>query len=198
MTRSWHKARETRAHGGKPIRGTKCEPVEGKRRSDKTSSQEPLNDTSEVAVASKQSTIMMVDDEPIILETLQMFLEDAGYDNFITTTEPKRALNMVVLKKPDVVLLDVMMPEVSGLDILGQMRSKEALKHIPPIPRPSSRRSSSARPTFSPSPSIRVSSRCGYVTPWPPRPIRIDCSITTDSPDCPTGDSSPSVSMMPW
>jgi predicted signal transduction protein with EAL and GGDEF domain len=107
--------------------------VEDRRRSDKVSSSEVLDDTGEVAVASKQSLIMMVDDEPIILETLQMFLEDAGYDNFITTTEPKRALNMVVLKKPDVVLLDVMMPEITGLDILGQMRSKEALKHIPTI-----------------------------------------------------------------
>ncbi len=91
------------------------------------------NDTSSLAVMSAQSTIMMVDDEPIILETLQMFLEDAGYGNFITTTEPKKALNMVVLKKPDVVLLDVMMPEITGLDILEQMRSKEALRHIPTI-----------------------------------------------------------------
>ena len=91
------------------------------------------NDTASLAVACAQSTIMMVDDEPIILETLQMFLEDAGYANFITTTEPKKALNMVVLKKPDVVLLDVMMPEISGLEILEQMRSKEALKHIPTI-----------------------------------------------------------------
>ncbi|NIM27671.1 MAG: EAL domain-containing protein [Gammaproteobacteria bacterium] len=107
--------------------------IEDRRRSDKASSNESLNETSEVALASKQSLIMMVDDEPIILETLQMFLEDAGYDNFITTTEPKRALNMVVLKKPDVVLLDVMMPEITGLDILAQMRSKEALKHIPTI-----------------------------------------------------------------
>ena len=91
------------------------------------------NDTSSLAVMSAQSTIMMVDDEPIILETLQMFLEDAGYGNFITTTEPKKALNMVVLKRPDVVLLDVMMPEITGLEILEQMRSKEALKHIPTI-----------------------------------------------------------------
>ena len=91
------------------------------------------NDTSSLAVMSAQSTIMMVDDEPIILETLQMFLEDAGYGNFITTTEPKKALNMVVLKKPDVVLLDVMMPEITGLEILEQMRSKEALRHIPTI-----------------------------------------------------------------
>ena len=91
------------------------------------------NETGNLDVACAQSTIMMVDDEPIILETLQMFLEDAGYANFITTTEPKKALNMVVLKKPDVVLLDVMMPEITGLEILAQMRSKEALKHIPAI-----------------------------------------------------------------
>lgn len=108
-------------------------PPEDKRRSDKASQNVHLNDAGDVSVASKQALIMMVDDEPIILETLQMFLEDAGYDNFITTTEPKRALNMVVLKKPDVVLLDVMMPEITGLDILGQMRSKDALKHIPTI-----------------------------------------------------------------
>ncbi len=91
------------------------------------------NETANLDTACAQSTIMMVDDEPIILETLQMFLEDAGYANFITTTEPKKALNMVVLKKPDVVLLDVMMPEISGLEILEQMRSKEALRHIPAI-----------------------------------------------------------------
>ena len=107
--------------------------VADERRNDKASQNVHLNDIGDVSVASKQALIMMVDDEPIILETLQMFLEDAGYDNFITTTEPKRALNMVVLKKPDVVLLDVMMPEVTGLDILGQMRSKDALKHIPTI-----------------------------------------------------------------
>ncbi len=108
-------------------------PVVAKRRSDAVSSSDTLNETRSLAIASAQSTIMMVDDEPIILETLQMFLEDAGYGNFITTTEPKKALNMVVLKKPDVVLLDVMMPEITGLDILEQMRSKEALRHIPTI-----------------------------------------------------------------
>jgi diguanylate cyclase (GGDEF)-like protein len=108
-------------------------PVVAKRPSDAVSSSDTLNETRSLAIASAQSTIMMVDDEPIILETLQMFLEDAGYGNFITTTEPKKALNMVVLKKPDVVLLDVMMPEITGLEILEQMRSKEALRHIPTI-----------------------------------------------------------------
>jgi len=108
-------------------------PVAAKRHSDAVLGSDTANETSSLAIASAQSTIMMVDDEPIILETLQMFLEDAGYGNFITTTEPKKALNMVVLKKPDVVLLDVMMPEITGLEILEQMRSKEALRHIPTI-----------------------------------------------------------------
>ena len=111
-------------------------PVAATRRSDTASggnSSTDAIDLTATSAESTQSTIMMVDDEPIILETLQMFLEDAGYQNFITTTEPKKALNMVVLKKPDIVLLDVMMPEVTGLDILQQMRSKEALKHVPTI-----------------------------------------------------------------
>jgi len=81
----------------------------------------------------KNATIMMVDDEPIIIESLQMFLEDAGYQNFVTTNEPKRAINMLVIKKPDIVLLDVMMPGITGLDILTKMRQEEALKHVPVI-----------------------------------------------------------------
>ena len=40
--------------------------------------------------ALKQATIMMVDDEPIIVETLENLLEDAGYKNFVSTTDSKR------------------------------------------------------------------------------------------------------------
>jgi diguanylate cyclase (GGDEF)-like protein len=108
-------------------------PIAAKEHSEQAAADGSADDTIEPSVKSAKSTIMMVDDEPIILETMQMFLEDAGYENFITTTEPKKAFNMLVLQKPDVVLLDVMMPEVTGLDILQQMRSKEALRHIPTI-----------------------------------------------------------------
>ena len=40
--------------------------------------------------ALKQATIMMVDDEPVIVETLENLLEDAGYKNFVSTTDSKR------------------------------------------------------------------------------------------------------------
>ncbi len=83
--------------------------------------------------ALKQATIMMVDDEPIIVETLSNLLEDADYKNFVSTTDPKEAIALMQSKKPDIVLLDVMMPEVTGLDILESMGMDEELQYIPSI-----------------------------------------------------------------
>jgi diguanylate cyclase (GGDEF)-like protein len=83
--------------------------------------------------ALNHATIMMVDDEPIIVETLENLLEDAGYKNFVTTTDPKEAIALMKAKNPDIILLDVMMPEVTGLDILESMGMDEELQYIPSI-----------------------------------------------------------------
>ena len=83
--------------------------------------------------ATRNATIMIVDDEPIIVEILRSVLEDAGYRSFIETSDPTCALQLLSEKKPDLVLLDVNMPEVSGLDILNGIRADDALKHIPAI-----------------------------------------------------------------
>ncbi len=103
------------------------------RRYDDASHGERANDLDNQILTSKHATIVMVDDEPTIIETLQMFLEDVGYDNFVATTESQRAMGLLADKKPDVVLLDLMMPEISGLEILSRMRSDDAFKHIPVI-----------------------------------------------------------------
>jgi len=83
--------------------------------------------------AVEQAIIMMVDDEIIIVETLENLLEDAGYKNFVSTTNPKEAIDLMQAKKPDIVLLDVMMPEVSGLDLLETMGMDAELQHLPSI-----------------------------------------------------------------
>jgi len=85
------------------------------------------------ADALKQATIMMVDDEPIIIETLENLLDDAGYKHFVSTTNPKEAVALMQSKRPDIVLLDVMMPEVTGLDILESMGMDEELQYTPSI-----------------------------------------------------------------
>jgi diguanylate cyclase (GGDEF)-like protein len=83
--------------------------------------------------ATRKATIMIVDDEPIIVEILRSVLEDAGYASFIECSDSTGALQLLSDNKPDLMLLDVNMPEVSGLDILNGIRADEALKHIPAI-----------------------------------------------------------------
>jgi putative two-component system response regulator len=77
--------------------------------------------------------IMIVDDEPVNVKVVQKHLKLAGYQYFVTSTDPRPVMDMIVRETPDVVLLDVMMPVVSGLDILRGVREDGRLDHIPVI-----------------------------------------------------------------
>ena len=77
--------------------------------------------------------VMMVDDEPITLEVTQTYLEDAGYSRFVLTNNPTKTLALLRKERPDILLLDLMMPGMSGFDILREMRTKNILKEIPTI-----------------------------------------------------------------
>ena len=79
------------------------------------------------------ATVMIIDDELTTLEILQAFLEDAGYRQFVTTSEATHALELLESEHPDVVLTDLNMPEVSGFDILAAMRAHSEFRHIPAI-----------------------------------------------------------------
>ena len=80
-----------------------------------------------------QPLIMMIDDEPTTTEVLQMFLEASGYRNFLVSNDSREALALMNSQHPDIVLLDLMMPEVGGFDILMAMRDSETLCHTPVI-----------------------------------------------------------------
>jgi diguanylate cyclase (GGDEF)-like protein len=77
--------------------------------------------------------IMMVDDEPLNIEVLQTFLEEAGYREFVPVTAARETLSLIAERRPDVVLLDLVMPEMSGFEILERMRADDALRHVPVI-----------------------------------------------------------------
>lgn len=81
----------------------------------------------------REATIMMIDDEPITTEVLLEFLEEADYHNFVSTSDPRDALSLIEIERPDVILLDMMMPHVSGFDILNVMRADKKMRHIPVI-----------------------------------------------------------------
>ena len=79
------------------------------------------------------SVVMMVDDEPINIEVTQIHLEDAGYTRFVSTSEPREALALIRKHRPDVLLLDLMMPGMSGFDILAAMGAENVLKDVPTL-----------------------------------------------------------------
>jgi putative two-component system response regulator len=75
--------------------------------------------------------IAIVDDEPINVKVVRKHLQMAGYQNFITTTDSSTAFALISREQPDVLLLDVMMPQVNGIEILSTIRANKRLCHIP-------------------------------------------------------------------
>jgi putative two-component system response regulator len=93
----------------------------------------PVFEPSEQARAVQASKIMIVDDEPINVKLARKYLVLEGYQNFILTTDSREAMTLLDREEPDLVLLDVMMPHVSGLDILGSIRASDRWRHLPVI-----------------------------------------------------------------
>jgi diguanylate cyclase (GGDEF)-like protein len=80
-----------------------------------------------------QATIMMVDDEATTMEVMQAFLEDAGYQRFVLLEDSSHAMEKIEELRPDILLLDLMMPKVPGFEILQQVRAHPLLTHLPVI-----------------------------------------------------------------
>ncbi len=65
--------------------------------------------------------ILVVDDEPSILKLITAYLESEGY-NFLTAEDGISALKAVKSYRPDIIILDVMLPGMDGIEVLGQLR----------------------------------------------------------------------------
>lgn len=81
----------------------------------------------------RDALVMAVDDEPLVLEITRAFLERAGYRHFISTSDSSAAIVMMLRERPDVLLLDINMPGMSGLDVLAKMQADLVLRHLPTI-----------------------------------------------------------------
>lgn len=77
--------------------------------------------------------VMMVDDEPLMTDLIQTHLEDEGYTNFVVANDPREVMTMLRREKPGVLLLDLMMPGISGFELLEAMRRDRELRYTPVI-----------------------------------------------------------------
>jgi len=80
----------------------------------------------------RRSKILIVDDERDIVEYLTMVLEDEGFAAY-GLTQTSGALEQIIAQKPNLVLLDVMMPGHTGLSLYRAMRGSPATKDIPVV-----------------------------------------------------------------
>ena len=82
---------------------------------------------------SSRPTIFIVDDEELNIRVARKYLRTWGFDRVDATCEPRDAITRIKQIRPDLILLDIMMPGISGLDLLKELRSEESTRHLPVI-----------------------------------------------------------------
>lgn len=76
--------------------------------------------------------ILIVDDEPFNIDTLEQELDDLGYAT-VSAANGRQALAQVAAEEPDLILLDIMMPEMDGFQVLSQLKAQAEWRDIPVI-----------------------------------------------------------------
>ncbi|WP_258101339.1 response regulator [Marinoscillum pacificum] len=75
------------------------------------------------------SKVLIVDDEPNILMSLEFLLKKSGYQVFIAR-DGREALGIIDEEVPDIILLDVMMPEVDGYEVCQKVKNNAQTSHV--------------------------------------------------------------------
>ncbi len=79
-----------------------------------------------------QPTILIVDDEEDILTIYRSYFEGQGFHTLVAH-DGAEGLSVIQKHIPDVILLDLMMPNMNGHEMLKHLKEDEALKHIPVV-----------------------------------------------------------------
>ena len=77
--------------------------------------------------------ILIADDEQVVVEMLVPWLKKAGHYEVAVAIDGEECLNSVRTEKPDLILLDIMMPKINGLDIIARLKADAATRSIPII-----------------------------------------------------------------
>ena len=83
-------------------------------------------------MTSPEKTVLIIEDEADAAELFAEMMRVSGF-RVLKTSSSTPAITLIATEKPDIVILDIMMPEVSGLDILRQMHGDPALAGIPVV-----------------------------------------------------------------
>ncbi|MBN1688790.1 MAG: response regulator [Candidatus Omnitrophica bacterium] len=79
-----------------------------------------------------QKTIAVIDDEEEFLEVMTSWLEDQGY-RAVTATNADDGLSLLYKENPSLLLLDIMMPDTDGFEVLSKIRNDQRLSKVPVV-----------------------------------------------------------------
>ena len=74
--------------------------------------------------------VLLVDDDPVILKLLQVNFEMEGY-TVLTANDGVEGLEKARAERPDVVILDIMMPRMDGLEVTRELKGDDSTKEMP-------------------------------------------------------------------
>jgi two-component system, cell cycle response regulator DivK len=77
-----------------------------------------------------RKTILIVEDNPLNLRLFRDVLQTNGYQT-LQSTDGRDVLALAEQNKPDLILMDIRLPGISGLDITKALKEQEELRHIP-------------------------------------------------------------------
>ncbi|MGZ0188867.1 MAG: response regulator [Alphaproteobacteria bacterium] len=80
----------------------------------------------------KQKTILIVEDNPLNMKLFNDVLEGSGYRT-LNTNDGRIAMALAESDRPDLILMDIELPEVNGLEVTKWIKDKESLRDIPII-----------------------------------------------------------------
>jgi len=94
--------------------------------------EQTINANSNPAAADPKKVVLVVEDDAFLVKAYQVKLEKEGYEVWIAT-DGNEAISYLSKPRPNIVLLDLMLPGASGFDILTQIRQTEGWKNVPVI-----------------------------------------------------------------
>ncbi|MFB0537809.1 MAG: response regulator transcription factor [Anaerolineae bacterium] len=83
-------------------------------------------------MADEKKKVVCIEDEPEMIDLIKLILERKGFE-VLGAVGGQEGLEVIRREMPDLILLDLMMPEIDGWEVFRQMRADEQLKDIPVI-----------------------------------------------------------------
>jgi CheY-like chemotaxis protein len=82
---------------------------------------------------SKRAKVMLVDDSEVVLMTERMTFRSLGDFEIVVARNGAEAVKLAAIEQPDLILMDIVMPEMSGIEACRLIRQSKHTEHIPVI-----------------------------------------------------------------